>query len=105
MGSVQRQEGGVGRGVSASGIGRPGLVGMAGFRSANWYQYKPTAWVISDLEQNNGQALFELQRRFKGSTLNGKNHTRLVEHGAEAAGGREAGDGGGFLAGGLPGAK
>ena len=55
------------------------LVSAIGLRGVRWYQLKPTGWVISDLEQNDGRALPELQRRLKGSTLSGKNQTRLIE--------------------------
>ncbi len=52
------------------------------FLGVDWYSYKPTAWVISDLKSNNqtlaNRAWTELQNRMARQPLSERQHNRLI---------------------------
>ena len=71
--------------IVSFGIVGLGGVGIARARNVNWYHYKPTTWVLSDLENGGanlaGRASAELRLRMETSGLSSAQTHRLAEIG------------------------
>ena len=52
---------------------------IAGVRAVDWYQYKPTGWVLGDLETGSLVAERAIERRLKTDSLSTAHVSRLIE--------------------------
>ncbi len=58
------------------------FTGSAGLPAIDWYQLRPTRWLIRDLESpSSDRAWAELQRRIEANRLSSANRDRLIAYG------------------------